>query len=239
LETHKIEDVLLLIAKGHLTKILDYDPYQNFPGVSDRSQFSALISKDPAFADLGLADERYIVARVGGNLVTSLHRKIGDMYEGLFQALLLFRFGLTPEQTKYQAKVKIGNRVQLRSTDGMIPMDRLSTVELPRLDSRWKRSKGLAFEVRSCYQIGDSKRIQADYDMALHLKAESLWPVMLVFCSTSLHSPIIRLSKSWALFQGEETFAFLRDLTGFDLARFMHGNSEILRSIIEQALSKI
>ena len=84
-----IDEIRLMnIAKVNLNKVLQFDPYKSYKGVNNRKQFMQLIAKDPAFGTFGLEDERYIIARVGGNLVTSLHRKIGDMYEALFAYLL-------------------------------------------------------------------------------------------------------------------------------------------------------
>ena len=232
-------DVLLGIADKHLGLIAKYDPYRNFAGVKDRKAFAALIEADPAFACFGFGDQRYVVARLGGNLITSLHRKIGDMYQDMFWYLLQCRFDLSAEDLAFTVVVDIGNRTQTRSTDGLLPKESLSGLKLP-LPSGWeKRAKGIAFEMRSCYQIGDSKRIQADWDMALALAAKKIVPVMLIFCSTSLKSPVQRLRGSWNLFEGEATFNFVKVLTGFDLLALMESNKVRLRAPIAAALAKL
>jgi hypothetical protein len=198
-----------------------------------------MISLDPAFGPLGLDDEKYIIARIGGNLITSLHRKIGDMYEGMFLYLLKCRFDLSDDDLHFDVVVTIGDRQQTRSTDGLVPRNLLEDVQLPLLRDRWEDTNGLGFEVRSCYQIGDSKRIQADWDMALALRAQHLTPVMLVFCSTSLRSPLIRLGEPWNLLEGENTFRFIADLTQFDLQGFLRANHATLTGLIKQALAKL
>ncbi|MBM4032117.1 MAG: type I restriction endonuclease [Planctomycetes bacterium] len=230
---------LLEIAGHHLGLVREYDPYQSFPGVTSREQFRELIRRDPAFAPLGLDDDRYLTARIGGNLVTSLHRKIGDMYGEMFAYLIGTRFGLTKGELSFSVQLRIGRRVQARSTDGMIPRAKIGGLALPRLPRKWADNEGIAFEVRSCYQIGDSKRIQADYDMALALKRKRLVPVMLVFCTTSLRSPLARLAESWVLFEGMDAFQFIRELTGFDLHSFLESSGEHLRSHVGAALSKL
>ena len=179
-------NVLLELMEYHLGKVVQFDPYKKFPGIQNRESFAAVISNDPAFASFGLDDQRYIIARIGGNLVTSLHRKIGDLYEAMFQYLLKCKFDLPDEAFKYSVGVSIGDRIQKRSTDGIVPTSSLTETDVPLLESSWQSTDGLAFELRSCYQIGDSKRIQADWDMALTLKGNNLTPVMLVFCNTSL-----------------------------------------------------
>lgn len=164
---------------------------------------------------------------MGGNLVTSLHRKLGDMYEAIFQYLLKERFCLTDDELRFSVDVKIGERIQKRSTDGLIPAKRYGNITLPSSLKNWQSSAGIGFEVKSCYQIGDSKKIQADWDMALALSEKNLIPVMLIFCNTSLVSPVIRLAKSWNLFEGEDTFRFVHELTGFDLYGFFRNHRKV------------
>lgn len=232
-------DVLLAIAAKHLDLIAEYNPYRNFPGVGNRKAFAELIGADPAFSSFGLDSDRYAVARIGGNLITSLHRKIGDMYEETFQYLLKCRFDLSEADLSFAVEVTIGSRTQVRSTDGVLTKGFISGLNLP-LPSGWEKSaKGMAFEVRSCYQIGDSKRIQADWDMALALKAKQIIPVMLIFCSTSLRSPVQRLRQSWNLFEGKDTFDFIKALTAFDLLSFMCAHKERLTAPIAAALAKL
>jgi hypothetical protein len=233
----KAKNILGLLEQ-HLNKVLEYDPYYNFPGVKGRAEFCAMLAKDPAFAHFGLNDERYVIARIGGNLVTSLHRKLGDFYEAAFKYLLQDRFRLPEADLDYSVQVQIGSRKQKRSTDGVVWAKYLRGTDLGLVPNEWKSTKGLAFEVRSCYQIGDSKRIQADYDMALALKDMGLTPIMLVFCNTSLRSPIARLSKTWLLLQGMQSFEFVHNLTGFDLWHFLEQNSAFCKGKINEILSK-
>ncbi|MBO1062302.1 MAG: type I restriction endonuclease [Aphanizomenon flos-aquae CP01] len=222
------EDDLLNIAIGNIRKVLEYQAYKNYPGVNNREEFQQLIAKDTAFGCLGL-DNRYVTARVGGNLVTSLHRKLGDMYQALFTYLLKESFGLTKNELDFSIELQIGKRIQRRTTDGLIIKDKFNQ-NIP-LD--WIKYEGIGFEVRSCYQIGDSKRIQADYDTALALKSKEILPVMLVFCNTSLKDPLVRLSKSWELYEGMNSFNLVHDITGFDLYDFLQRNSESLESEID------
>ncbi|PJF31841.1 MAG: hypothetical protein CUN51_02550 [Candidatus Thermofonsia Clade 1 bacterium] len=98
---------------------------------------------------------------------------------------------------------------------------------------------GTAFEVRSCYQIGDSKRIQADRDMALALKAKDIEPVMLIFCKTSLRAPVIRLRNYWQLYEGQAAFDFVRTLTGIDLQAFLQQERSTIQPIMQRIFDLI
>lgn len=174
-----------------------------------------------------------MIARVGGNLVTSLHRKLGDMYEAIFAYLLKESFCLTENELHFSVTVKIGDREQIRSTDGLIRKDKFNQ----NIPPDWMKYEGLGFEIRSCYQIGDSKRIQADYDMSLALKSYEILPVMLIFCNTSLKTPVARLSKSWELYEGINSFNLVRSITGFDLYDFLQRNSEFLKKEVDNIFS--
>lgn len=228
-----LEKSILNIAIANLEKVKEFDPFSSYGGVRSKSDFIELIDRDPAFSNIGLGNDRYVMARIGGNLITSLHRKIGDMYENIFSFLLREKFNISEDDLHYSVDVKINDRVQTRSTDGMIPRSKF----LSSFPDHWKDYDAVGFELRSCYQIGDSKRIQADYDMALALRSRGILPVMLIFCNTSLKSPVARLSKSWELYQGEETFGVIRGVTEFDLFAFMQEHKEVFSSIIEQALA--
>lgn len=227
------ETRLLELTITNIRKVLEFNPYKSYPGINNRDEFKQLIARDPAFGTLGLDDERYIIARVGGNLITSLHRKLGDMYEALFGYLLKESFDLTEDDLHFSVAVQIGDRIQVRSTDGLIKKDKFNQ----RIPEAWIDYQGIGFEVRSCYQIGDSKRIQADYDMSLALKSYQILPVMLVFCNTSLRSPLVRLSKSWELYQGMSSFNLIESITGFNLYNFLENNSQILKTEIDNILS--
>lgn len=224
---------LLNLAVTNIRKVLDFSPYKSYIGIKSREQFQQLIARDPAFGVLGLDDERYIIARVGGNLVTSLHRKLGDMYEALFGYLLKESFGLNESDLHFSVQVQIGDRIQVRSTDGLIRRDKFNQ----NIPKAWMEYEGIGFEIRSCYQIGDSKRIQADYDMSLALKSYQILPVMLVFCNTSLRSPLARLSKSWELYEGINSFNLVQLITGFDLYSFLQRSSESLKQEIDNIFS--
>ncbi|MBE9010689.1 type I restriction endonuclease [Pseudanabaenaceae cyanobacterium LEGE 13415] len=229
------ETELFDLAIANIRKVSQFSPYKNYKGIENREDFQQLIASDPAFGAFGLDDERYVIARVGGNLVTSLHRKLGDMYQALFGYLLKQAFDLEEEDLHFGVDIQIGDRIQTRSTDGLIRKERFNQ----RIPEDWTRYEGIGFEIRSCYQIGDSKRIQADYDMSLSLKSFGILPVMLIFCNTSLQSPVIRLSRSWSLYEGLDSFDVVQMLTGFNLYDFLQRNSQAFKQEIDYILSNL
>jgi len=230
-----IEEKLREIIHHHLSVVLEYDPFERFDGICDKESFLEMIGNDPAFAPFFLDHPKYVTARIGGNLITSLHRKLGDMYEEIFKTLLADKFQLPEEEFSYSLMLNIDGKSQKRSTDGLIKYSSLSRKDKSQLKNIFSQdSTGMGFEVRSCYQIGDSKRIQADRDMAVALKEKGIDPVMLIFCTSSLKSPVKRLAKYWTIFEGENTFGFIRGLTGFDLYSFLHGEHKMIHNLVDQ-----
>lgn len=231
-----IEQTLREIITHHLSKVLEYNAFERFKGVIDKDTFRQLMGSDPAFAPFFLNHPKYITARVGGNLITSLHRKLGDMYEEIFQTLLANRFKLSAEDLSYNLQLDISGKAQIRSTDGFISYSLLPADDLFRLQTILDlHYVGLAFEIRSCYQIGDSKRIQADRDMALALRKQQIEPVMVIFCSSSLVSPVKRLKEFWRIYEGEKAFDFVKNLTEFDLQTYFQQED----TLIQEWMNKI
>jgi len=228
----KLEKIII----RHLEKVLEFNPFKNFPGIKTNEDFIKLFRSDPAFSPFYLARKKYVIARFGGNLITSLHRKLGDLYEDLTKEIISYTLGIPRSSLEYSLKLKINNQIQKRSTDGRILTDEIKDTNLK---NKFKSivpidMKGIALEVRSCYQIGDSKRIQADRDMALALRDISLEPVMLIYCTTSLRWPISRLKKYWNLKEGKRSFRYLQDITGFDLYSFLLDNEKLIKTKMEE-----
>lgn len=224
------------IINYHLSKVLEYNAFERFEGVTDKSSFLNMIGNDPAFAPFFLNDTKYVTARIGGNLITSLHRKLGDMYEEIFQTLLADKLNISSEDLSYILMLNIDNKSQKRSTDGLISYSKLSLENARRIEQLKtdKTAIGMAFEVRSCYQIGDSKRIQADRDMALALNNKKIEPVMIIFCSSSLTSPVRRLREYWKVYEGDNAFEFVKLLTGFDLLSYFKQEDKLIREIMDK-----
>ena len=230
-----IDTKLRAVIEENLSVILNYDPYKKFEGIKTTSDFSELLRNDPAFAPFFLYQPKYITARIGGNLITSLHRKLGDLYEELFKVLLKEKLNVPESDLEYAVEIRINGETQQRSTDGLIRFGDYSGANQTRLSQLAKIEGvvGMAFEVRSCYQIGDSKRIQADRDLAVSLKRNQIEPIMLIFCGTSLSSPVRRLSNYWNIYEGENAFDFVYELTQFDLCEFLRQEGETIKNLMD------
>ena len=230
-----LQNSLRAIITENLEKVLSFDPFKHLEGVQTKEDFARMLESDPAFAPFFLATPKYIAARIGGNLITSLHRKLGDLYQALFLCLLEEQLQLPKSSLAFTLEIEIDGRKRRRSTDGMIPHAALQSADRERLTALLDLAKvGTAFEVRSCYQIGDSKRIQADRDIALALKALEIEPIMLIFCTTSLKSPVAHTGEFWRLYEGHATFEFVKRLTDFDLGAFLQQERALIQPIMQR-----
>lgn len=230
-----IENTILDIVKASLVKVKDFDGYKKFDGVNSPDDFKGMMVNDPAFQPFYLNRDKYVTARIGGNLITSIHRKLGDLYEEILLELLHHKYGFSKNYLKFSLKLVIDGKEQERTTDGRLMLEDLKD------ESHKAKVKsllvgdyaGLAMEVRSCYQIGDSKRIQADDHMATALKALNIEPKLVIMCNTSLTSPLKRLSKNWTLYEGRESFDYIRELTDFDLYQFLLDNEKLIKPLMD------
>lgn len=230
-----IQAALRAIIKRNLEKVLAFNPFSRFERVVTKDQFAAMLGSDPAFSPFLLNDPKYVTARIGGNLITSLHRKIGDLYQEIFAYLLSACLQATNADLAFALEIEVDGKWQKRSTDGLLRHVALPDRERVRLAALLDLDKvGTAFEVRSCYQIGDSKRIQADRDMALALQMQHMTPIMLIFCASSLISPVARLRTFWTIYEGQAAFVFTKTLTGFDLSAFLGQEQALIHPIMQR-----
>lgn len=236
-----LENNLKEIIKHSLVKITDFDGYKKFEGVTESSHFKELMKQDPAFSPFCLDRDKYVIARIGGNLITSIHRKLGDLYEEIILELLHNKYGFSKSYLKFSLNIVIDGKEQQRTTDGRLVLEDITNVDLKNkvrnliLDGY----DGLAMEVRSCYQIGDSKRIQADDHMATALKAINIEPKLVIMCNTSLVSPVKRLANNWTVYQGSESFNYIHELTDFDLFEFLMDNQSLIKPIMDDVFEML
>jgi hypothetical protein len=239
-----LENTLVKIIQRELGKVLQY-------GRLELSQVEIEAYKnDPVFSLFLLDSKDIVLARDRGAFVMSITRKLGDLYQNCVNEILKYSLGLSSEQIKYSAHIA----GEERSLDCRVSLKDLGSEHQQRIRKIIKditsahRDKyhgkvdfdGLGFEIRYCYQIGDSKRIQADLHMANNLFENNILPVMLIFCSTSLPGPVRRFRNRsyWTVKEGLESYNFVYDLTGFNFLSFLKEDPKA-RSVIESIMKKI
>lgn len=176
------------IAMEHLGKLAEYVPGPVKHAGGAKEHLLERYRQDPLFSIFGLDTPEYLGATLAGGTITSIHRKIGDIYEGCVKTILMHTLGQTAEQVMYTATIRSGEIEQTRSADAYVQFDRLKQKARKRIGRFCQKELnvltdhpqinliGVAMEVRHCYQTGDSKRTQADEAMARHLLVSGVLP---------------------------------------------------------------
>lgn len=239
--TDNLEDELKETIDSELDTVLDYARRKNIK--EQRKEYA----QDPLFSRFNLDTQEFVLAKSGGGLVTSIHRKLGDLIEKNVQHIFRERTGI--DEITYDAEIVVDGESKTRELDALLLLNevdnRKSTSRLQqvidedgdglgdnkRLSDFTEEStewRGMGFEIRHCYQSADSKRAQADIAMAEHLKSENIMPVMLIFCEDSNQDVISRYRNYMFVYEGGNSFELVERLTGFDYAEFLDSREEFI-----------
>ncbi len=237
----------------HLEKIEGYEPAHG-RSRQDRlakDRLQAVFASDPLYSIFGLDSPEYIAATLGGGTITSIHRKIGDLYEESVREIFRLSLSLSEEDVHYSAEIASGDVRLKRSLDCFVPLGKLANSK--RLEFQALAMEGFRFfgsepkvnpiaigiEVRHCYQSADSKRAQADEAMAMHCAISGILPLMLVFCNQSNRSILRRYSRLWYLREGLDSYSLVNQYTGFKFYDFLAERKETYRKYVIDALAKL
>ena len=236
-----LDQSLFDIVMEHLAKLSDYRPGPIKKAGGTRGHLLKRYQEDPVYSIFGLDSIEYLGATLAGGSVTSIHRKLGDIYEGCVRAVFMHAFDLAAEDVVYSATIRSGTTDQSRSADTYLQFDRLPAEarkrigkfcqqELQQLTATPQiRLIGVGMEVRHCYATGDSKRTQADEAMARHLLVSGILPIMPLFCDQSNPGIVQRYRSVWVIKQGMQSYDMIREMSGYDLYEFMKRNKKDFR----------
>lgn len=243
-----LEQRLLDIILSNLDRVLE------FKRLDDAPREIEALREDPVFSYFipWSRISSYVKAKIGGAYIVSLDRKLGDIYEECVKEIVKTKLGLSDEDMQYSYVLKVGGRETERKLDCKILLEDIQDKEARDRVERViqqeaqhmlhpKQYRGIGLEIRFCYQIGDSKRIQADLDMAKSLESDNILPVMLIFCNISLQSPIKRFRERspWHVKEGLEAYKFLKKLTGFDLYNFLKSYRKVIMDKVEAIFERL
>jgi len=245
----ELDQALHSITMDHLGKLAQYVPGSVKKAGGAVDDLVARYRQDPLFSIFGLDSKEYVAAALGGGTITSIHRKIGDIYEACVREVFRQTLGLSPDQLAYRATIRSGDREETRTLDVFIELSAVvdaaqraaissyGRAELKALASRPRLTLvGVGMEVRHCYQTGDSKRTQADEAMARHLLVSGILPIMPLFCDQSNPTILRRYRSVWVVKEGMASYNMVRDLSGYDLYAFMKRNSSDFRKPVIDTL---
>lgn len=257
------EDHLLEIFLEPLRECMGYKP--KF-GRSDKEGldllgFQNIYGQDLFYSTLGLDIEPMYLAHKASGGITSIYRQLGVGCERVFRTILMNELKLTDEDVNYSYdKMRSDGSVQKLSLDARIPVNSVTSPAKERI-IEWtiklqeqlgfeipiNTIKGCTFEVRQGYKSADSKRQNADIANALKSYSDLYVPVVFVFSNQVSEQVVSRyLNNRIGVLRGVGgndtsvcSYAFLREIIGFDFLEYMTKNKENLRSEIETIVSTL
>lgn len=236
-----LDQSLYDITIAHLTKIAEYIPGPFRRAGGTKALLIERYSKDPLFSIFGLDSPEYVGASAAGGTITSIHRKLGDIYEASVKTIFIHALSQTADEVTYSVPIQSGDKEETRSADAYLQFDRLPADARKRIEAYCKAELlkltpdpkvkliGVGMEVRHCYQTGDSKRTQADEAMARHFYVSGILPIMPLFCNQSNESIIRRYRTVWVIKQGMESYEMVKQFSGYDFYGFLERNKEDFR----------
>jgi hypothetical protein len=246
----ELEQALHALTMEHLAKLAEYVPGP-VKKKGSRDKLLAAYRQDPVYSIFGLDSVEYLGATLAGGTVTSIHRKLGDIYEGCVKALFMQALNLSPTDVTYSTVIRSGDTEEDRSADAYLQFDKLDhgtrkrvsaycQAEVARLTSDPKINLvGVGMEVRHCYQTGDSKRTQADEALARRFLLSGILPVMPLFCNQSNPGIVSRYQSVWIIKQGMESYDLVKTFSGFDFYDFLKRNREDFRKPVINLLRSL
>jgi hypothetical protein len=224
-------------------------------------EFKSLYGKDPFYSWMGLDSPLLYSAHKTAGGMTSVYRQIGIGCQQLFQRVLMDYVGLTKDEASWSYKVqKSDGTYRTLYLDGRIPLDSVDDKKRKTRILDWlleagKRVNvqqsilsalsGIVFEVRQGYKSKDSKRQNADIANAGSAYAEGYLPVT-VLLSNQIDADVADRYRAqrWVILRGAltdspfiSTYAFSKQIIGYDLAGFFERNSVRFKNEVESVLT--
>jgi hypothetical protein len=226
-------------------------------------QFRTLYGADPFYNWVGLDSPLLYAAHKAAGGMTSIYRQLGMGAERVIQKVLEHSLGLSSEDVRWSYSVP-GPRDEARklSLDGRVEVAKIRDKTARTRVQAWldeasaramvakplRRSLvGLVMEVRQGYKSKDSKRQNADIANAANAYAHLYLPT-LVLLSTQIDGDLaLRYSQAqWLILVGttrgaplDSTYAFFREVIGYDLAGFFERNSQRIKAELETVLTAL
>jgi hypothetical protein len=246
----ELEQALHALTIEHLAKLAAYVPGP-VKRKGSRHKLLAAYQEDPVFNIFGLDSLEYLAATLAGGTVTSIHKKIGDIYEACVKMIFMQTLNLSPTDVTYSTIIRSGDTEEDRSADAYLQFDKLDAAARERVSDYCHTEVaklttspninlvGVGMEVRHCYQTGDSKRTQADEALARHFLLSGILPVMPLFCNQSNPGIITRYRSVWVIKQGHEAYDAVKIFSGFDFYDFLKRNREDFRKPVIDLLRSL
>ncbi len=130
----ELDQILFDKILEHLSKINDYVPGPVKKAGGVKTKLVERYAQDPLYSIFGLDSAEYIAATLAGGTVTSVHRKLGDIYEDTVTTIFVHRLGLSYEEVSYSASITSGDAAEERSADAYLQFDKLRPEDRSRVE---------------------------------------------------------------------------------------------------------
>ncbi len=225
--------------------------------------FQRLYGADPLYSWVGLNSPRMYAAHKAAGGLTSFYRQLGIGCERLLRLVIQDAASLSDEEIMWTFEVEKGDgSVGKLTLDAFLPLRKIAAPELVERVRFWLRCcsanlslsdavtnslDGAVFEIRQGYKSADSKRQNADLRFALRAYGENLLPVMMLV-SSQVNSAVQRRyhSSNLLVLVGSmskdptvSTFAFFREVIGYDLEAFFENNSPVIKQEVDSILAAL
>src|SRR5437016_14669156 len=92
---NELDQALHALTMEHLAKLAAYIPGP-VKKMGTRDKLLTAYQQDPVFNIFGLDSLEYLAATLAGGTVTSIHRKLGDIYEACVKTIFMQALNLSP-----------------------------------------------------------------------------------------------------------------------------------------------
>jgi len=259
------DDTYFELVAQSLRVCADYRPKFGTSGSAGvtRTEFQLRYGADPFYRWVGLDSPLIYAAHKAAGGLTSIYRQLGKGGERLFRQVIRDQLGLSAEQAMWSYSIPgQGGRTRTLELDGRIEFEDIADRRARSDVERWAggiadqlelesdftaQMKGVVFEVRQGYKSADSKRQNADVANASNAYA-NLYVPSLALLSTQINEAVAAryTAARWLLLTGSvdgsatgSTYAFCRDVLGYDLAAFFDRNSARFRELLEEIVASL
>ena len=118
----ELEQALYALTMEHLAKLAKYIPGP-VKKKGTRDQLLAAYQQDPVYSIFGLDSLEYLGATLAGGTATSIHRKLGDIYEACVKTIFMRALHLSPTDVTYRTIIRSGDAEEDRSADAYLQLD--------------------------------------------------------------------------------------------------------------------
>jgi len=225
-------------------------------------EFQRLYANDLLYNWLGLDHPLMYAAHKAAGGLTSIYRQIGTACEALVVQIFRDQYQLSSDQVSWAYTVFNADgrsrQLHLDARLSRLDMDHTRAAALNAwLEQAAQRLQvdrqisaalqGAVFEIRQGYKSKDSKRQNADLANAASAYSQGFLPVAMLLSSQMDSSILERYQhERWLVLLGSlnpdttlSTYAFMREVVGYDLASFFHQHAALIQAEIHGVLEAL